>query len=87
MHDMQACWTQIDPARLQVLVVTDINTPVVLHWGVRRSAQGEWLLPPAKLQPRGSTQASDIAAETPLKACNPMPAVNGVSKLVVTKSA
>ena len=50
-----------------VKVVSDCSTPLVLHWGVRTGAQGEWLLAPEQLWPAGTSKATDIAAESACK--------------------
>ena len=50
--------------QFQITLLTDIATPLVLHWGVAESSVYEWLLPTDAQQPAGST-VDGGAAQSP----------------------
>eukprot|EP00899_Mesostigma_viride_P027488 jgi/Mesvir1/7924/Mv11848-RA.3 len=49
----------------QVVLTTDVTTPLVLHWGVARNDPGEWVLAPAPVRPKDTKQVSPASVETP----------------------
>jgi len=51
--------------RADVGLVTDLEGPLHLHWGVAGSNRHEWQLPPPSLRPLGSEEADDRAVQTP----------------------
>ncbi|XP_061355011.1 alpha-glucan water dikinase, chloroplastic [Gastrolobium bilobum] len=55
-----------DAGKIKVHLATDSKMPVTLHWALSRTAQGEWLVPPASTLPPGSVPVKE-AAETPFQ--------------------
>jgi alpha-glucan,water dikinase len=45
-------------------LVSDINTPVVLHWGVALKSPFEWVLPPSSMRPAGTEEIDKKAVQT-----------------------
>ena len=54
------------PAGCTVLLTSDAELPLTLHWGVSHDDPAQWLPPPKPLWPPGSAAAGALAAETPL---------------------
>ncbi len=50
---------------VQVLLATDAEPPLWLHWGLAERLAHEWRLPPAEMQPAGSTLFDGKAVRTP----------------------
>ncbi len=54
-----------DGENYQVIMVTDIYGPLLLHWGVAAHSPFEWLLPPAPIHPVGTIVIDGSATQTP----------------------
>ena len=54
-----------EKGRSRLRLLTRLPGSPVMHWGVAARSRHEWALPPASLQPPGTTLAGDKAAETP----------------------
>ncbi len=54
-----------DGENYQMIMVTDISGPLVLHWGISVHSPFEWLLPPISIHPAGTIKIDDSAAQTP----------------------
>jgi alpha-glucan,water dikinase len=52
-------------ARQQVILITDVYGPLLLHWGVAAKTRREWLQPPASMQPAGTEVFDAKAVQTP----------------------
>ncbi|HTL15710.1 MAG TPA: hypothetical protein VL793_00655, partial [Patescibacteria group bacterium] len=47
--------------------VTNLQTPLVLHWGVSRRSPQEWLLPPESWRPAGTVLSDGHTAQSPFE--------------------
>ncbi len=56
-----ARWSE---AGLEVALATDVEGPLLLHWGVGASRR-EWKLPPTELRPSDTREVDEGAVETP----------------------
>jgi alpha-glucan,water dikinase len=54
-----------DGKNYQMIMVTDISGPLVLHWGISLHSPFEWLLPPASTHPAGTIKIGESAVQTP----------------------
>ncbi len=54
-----------EDGRYQLIFLTDMAGPLLLHWGVARHRRNEWLLPPASMHSAGTEVFDGGAAETP----------------------
>ncbi len=48
-----------------ITLLTDIEGPLVLHWGVSNNSLHEWVLPPSSMHPAGTVVFQNTAAQTP----------------------
>ena len=48
-----------------VVITTDSQEDLVLHWGVAKDEPGQWLLPETTVWPGKTTAVSDMSVETP----------------------
>ena len=48
-----------------VVITTDSQDDLVLHWGVAKDEPGQWLLPETTVWPGKTTAVSDMSVETP----------------------
>ncbi len=53
-----------DNGRYVITLLTDIQAPLILHWGTAHRSRNEWALPPSSLRPPGTTVFQDSAAQT-----------------------
>ncbi|MBF0506831.1 MAG: hypothetical protein HQL09_08340 [Nitrospirae bacterium] len=53
-----------DSGRCIITLLTDIQPPLILHWGAAYRSRDEWTLPPSSLRPPGTTVFQDAAAQT-----------------------
>jgi len=45
-------------------LISDINTPLVLHWGIALKSAFEWVLPPSSMRPAGTEAFDEKAVQT-----------------------
>ena len=57
---------------LGVTLTTDLATDALLHWGVRREGEGDWLAAPQEIWPPASTPVEGNAAalDSPFLPCS-----------------
>ncbi len=48
-----------------ITLLTDIQGPLVLHWGAAYHSRHEWVLPPSSMHPAGTAVFQNTAAQTP----------------------
>jgi alpha-glucan,water dikinase len=48
-----------------ITLLTDIQGPLILHWGAAYHSRHEWTLPPVSLHPPGTAVYQNTAAQTP----------------------
>ncbi len=48
----------------RVSLITDIDGPLILHWGISKRSRQKWALPPAGIRPSETVVFQDRAAET-----------------------
>ena len=58
------------PEAYRVLLVSDAQAPLLLHWGLARRSPHEWLQPPESMRPAGTTLWQGQTAQTPFEAKN-----------------
>ncbi len=49
----------------EVILLTDLATPVNLHWGIAERTPRDWRFPPPEIRPAGTTSFDEKAANTP----------------------
>ncbi len=53
-----------DNGKYAITLITDIQGPLILHWGVSYHARHEWVLPPSSMFPAGTAVFQNGAAQT-----------------------
>jgi alpha-glucan,water dikinase len=53
-----------DGGELYFALVSDINTPLILHWGVALKSPFEWVLPDSSIRPPGTEEFDEKAVQT-----------------------
>ncbi|MBW2602546.1 MAG: hypothetical protein JRD47_11665, partial [Deltaproteobacteria bacterium] len=53
-----------DENQYRISLITDIDGPLILHWGISKHSRQQWVLPPADIRPSGTVVLQDKAAET-----------------------
>ncbi|HXW68233.1 MAG TPA: hypothetical protein VEJ88_01390, partial [Dissulfurispiraceae bacterium] len=48
-----------------ITLLTDIQGPLILHWGASYNSRYEWVLPPSSMYPAGTALFQNAAAQTP----------------------
>src|SRR5208282_3376981 len=48
-----------------ITLLTDIQGPLILHWGAAYHSSHEWVLPPSSMYPAGTAVFQNTAAQTP----------------------
>src|SRR5208282_2542947 len=48
-----------------ITLLSDIQGPLVLHWGASYNSSGDWVLPPSSMYPAGTAVFQNTAAQTP----------------------
>ncbi len=48
-----------------ITLLTDIQGPLILHWGAAYNSRHEWVLPPSSMHPAGTIVFQNSAAQTP----------------------
>jgi alpha-glucan,water dikinase len=56
-----------DKGGYNITLLTDIQGPLILHWGAAYHSKHEWVLPPVSLHPPGTAVYQNTAAQTPFK--------------------
>ncbi|MGO9014085.1 MAG: phosphohistidine-like domain-containing protein [Dissulfurispiraceae bacterium] len=54
-----------DRERYIITLLTDIQGPLILHWGVTYDSHHEWVVPPFSMHPAGTAVFQNAAAQTP----------------------
>jgi len=54
-----------DQERYIITLLTDIQGPLILHWGASYNSRYEWVLPPSSMHPAGTAVFQNTAAQTP----------------------
>jgi len=54
-----------DGGSFSVTLVSDIDAPLVLHWGAALKSPFEWVLPPSSMRPAGTEEFDEKAVQTP----------------------
>ncbi len=60
-----------------ITVLTDIQGPLILHWGAAYHSRHEWVLPPSSMHPAATSVFQNTAAQTPFDDND------GISRLVL----
>lgn len=63
--DSLAAATLNTEAGTEVVMVTDVEAPLWLHWGLAENAGGGWQMPPDSIWPPGSRGFQNTALQTP----------------------
>src|SRR5208337_2188810 len=54
-----------DKGNYIITLLTDIQLPLILHWGAAYNSRHEWVLPPSSMHPAGTGVFQNTAAQTP----------------------